>query len=496
MRTASHALAYDAGPAWSADIDGGNRIVVPFLRGEGVARLDGVVISHADEPAPSNVTATFRVSVGDGDLSLVNMPADVTVQATGPSGAAVGFVMPSSTDEDGSSPSVTCDHLSGSLFPLGTTTVTCTATDPDDTPSTVSATFKVTVIDTDLGLEGVSQDITVSATGPSGAIVTYVAPTGVDEDGEDLVVTCDHASGATYPIGTTTVTCSVSDEDDTPSTRRASFNITVNDTDLALTNVPADITAVATGASGAAVSFTPPTVIDEDADKPAVTCNRDSGSMFAVGTTTVTCSASDPDDSPSTVTASFHVTVIPDVRLAITVSPVTATAHSTVTTTVAATNIGNATEKVTITYSVAYVDASGAMSIVTSDKAQVTVSPGQTANRTFSFAVKNTTAKGAYVVTVTASDVTACRTPSLFTYWKLRRHLTPRYPRLDRQTVKSVGLARPRQYRSKPVSLGVAVWTWSAARQTRARPATHRPAGGGREFDPSAMGWPAPVSAA
>jgi len=370
------------------------------------------VICTASDPddTPSNVTATFRVSVGDGDLSLVNMPADVTVQATGPSGAAVGFVMPSSTDEDGSSPSVTCDHLSGSLFPLGTTTVTCTATDPDDTPSTVSATFKVTVIDTDLGLEGVSQDITVSATGPSGAIVTYVAPTGVDEDGEDLVVTCDHASGATYPIGTTTVTCSVSDEDDTPSTRRASFNITVNDTDLALTNVPADITAVATGASGAAVSFTPPTVIDEDADKPAVTCNRDSGSMFAVGTTTVTCSASDPDDSPSTVTASFHVTVIPDVRLAITVSPVTATAHSTVTTTVAATNIGNATEKVTITYSVAYVDASGAMSIVTSDKAQVTVSPGQTANRTFSFAVKNTTAKGAYVVTVTASDVTGTGT--------------------------------------------------------------------------------------
>ena len=50
------------------------------------------------------------------------------------------------------------------------------------------------------------------------------------------------------------------------------------------------------------------------------------------------------------------------------------------------------------------------MSTVTSDKAQVTVSPGQTANRTFSFAVKNTTAKGAYVVTVTASDVTGTGT--------------------------------------------------------------------------------------
>jgi competence protein ComEC len=49
VRTASHALVYDTGPAWSADVDSGSRIVVPFLRGEGVNRLDGVVVSHADD---------------------------------------------------------------------------------------------------------------------------------------------------------------------------------------------------------------------------------------------------------------------------------------------------------------------------------------------------------------------------------------------------------------------------------------------------------------
>jgi competence protein ComEC len=48
VRTATHALAYDAGPAWSAESDGGNRIVTPFLRGEGVGRLDTLVVSHAD----------------------------------------------------------------------------------------------------------------------------------------------------------------------------------------------------------------------------------------------------------------------------------------------------------------------------------------------------------------------------------------------------------------------------------------------------------------
>ncbi|HEX3098265.1 MAG TPA: DNA internalization-related competence protein ComEC/Rec2 [Usitatibacter sp.] len=49
VRTARHALTYDAGPSWNGDADSGNRIVVPFIRGEGIARLDGLVISHADD---------------------------------------------------------------------------------------------------------------------------------------------------------------------------------------------------------------------------------------------------------------------------------------------------------------------------------------------------------------------------------------------------------------------------------------------------------------
>ena len=49
VRTSRHALAYDTGPSWNADSDSGGRIVVPFLRGEGVRDLDLLVISHADD---------------------------------------------------------------------------------------------------------------------------------------------------------------------------------------------------------------------------------------------------------------------------------------------------------------------------------------------------------------------------------------------------------------------------------------------------------------
>lgn len=47
-RTRGHALLYDAGPAFNAFSDSGTRIILPYLRSQGVARLDALVISHND----------------------------------------------------------------------------------------------------------------------------------------------------------------------------------------------------------------------------------------------------------------------------------------------------------------------------------------------------------------------------------------------------------------------------------------------------------------
>ncbi len=49
IRTSQHSMVYDTGPKWNPDADSGNRIVVPFLRGEGIRSLDALVITHADE---------------------------------------------------------------------------------------------------------------------------------------------------------------------------------------------------------------------------------------------------------------------------------------------------------------------------------------------------------------------------------------------------------------------------------------------------------------
>ena len=81
------------------------------------------------------------------------------------------------------------------------------------------------------------------------------------------------------------------------------------DSDLALTNVPGNMTVNATGPGGAVVTYTPPTVVDEDAVTPNVHCLPKSGSLFAIGETTVTCTVSDADDSNSPVSKMFSVTV-------------------------------------------------------------------------------------------------------------------------------------------------------------------------------------------
>jgi competence protein ComEC len=48
VRTGSHALAYDTGPRYASGENAGARVVAPFLFGQGIDRLDGLVVSHLD----------------------------------------------------------------------------------------------------------------------------------------------------------------------------------------------------------------------------------------------------------------------------------------------------------------------------------------------------------------------------------------------------------------------------------------------------------------
>jgi hypothetical protein len=68
---------------------------------------------------------------------------DVTANATTPTGANVAFDVTASDPDDAAGP-VTCDHASGSFFPIGSTSVSCQSTDTHG--NTGYATFAVTVL--------------------------------------------------------------------------------------------------------------------------------------------------------------------------------------------------------------------------------------------------------------------------------------------------------------------------------------------------------------
>ena len=82
---------------------------------------------------------------GDSTAPVIAPHADLEVNATSRNGALVSYTAPTATDDvDGTVP-VTCLPASGSVFPRGTTNVTCTATDAAGNVATSS--FAVVVVD-------------------------------------------------------------------------------------------------------------------------------------------------------------------------------------------------------------------------------------------------------------------------------------------------------------------------------------------------------------
>jgi hypothetical protein len=258
------------------------------------------VTCDATDAAGNTGTASFNVTVQDTTKPVVTVPADITKEATGPSGATATFTASALDIVDGSI-TPTCTPVSGSTFPLGTTSVTCNATDAAG--NTGTASFNVTVQDTTKPVVTVPADMTIEATGPTGAAATFTASASDIVDGS-IAPTCTPASGSTFPLGTTSVTCNATDA--AGNTGTVSFNVTVQDTTKPVVTVPADKTVEATGSAGAVVNFTA-SALDIVDGSIAPTCTPASGSTFPIGTTSVTCNATDA--AGNTGTASFNITV-------------------------------------------------------------------------------------------------------------------------------------------------------------------------------------------
>jgi uncharacterized repeat protein (TIGR01451 family) len=132
----------------------------------------GTTIVHwtATDAAHNEAHATQTVTVLDGVAPTLSCPLNRTVPATSASGAPVPFTVSASDKCD--TPTVVCADqngkavASGDAFPIGTTTVNCTATDAAG--NTSSCIFTITVTSPDLSLTGAGPSSVVS-----GSNLTY-----------------------------------------------------------------------------------------------------------------------------------------------------------------------------------------------------------------------------------------------------------------------------------------------------------------------------------
>lgn len=261
------------------------------------------VTCSATDTAGHTGSASFNVTVQDVTAPSVTVQAPASVEATGPSGAAVTWADPTASDEvDGDLP-VVCDRTSGQTFPVGDTTVTCTATDSHGNLG--SATFAVRVTDTTPPDVTVPSDITAEATSPHGAVVTYTTSATDLVDGT-VTVRCSPPSGTQFGLDeTTTVQCAATDAHGNDAS--ASFTVSVVDTTRPELPELGDVTAEATSAAGAVVTYGVGTATDIVDGDVTVTCEPASGTTFGLGDTTVTCSATDGHDNTATGTFTVRV---------------------------------------------------------------------------------------------------------------------------------------------------------------------------------------------
>ena len=185
-----------------------------------------IIVTVADTTAPTIVvpSATVTASSEPGKAGAT-VTYQVTVNDRGSAPLTERFVESTSADrfiEIEPAPTLACSPASGSFFPIGETTVNCTATDSSGNVGTAS--FAVVVVDDeDPVISGAGNQTYALEAAGSGA-VTYVPPSATDNSG-NVILTCTPPSGSVMSAGVRTITCTASDP--SGNTAMASFAVTV-----------------------------------------------------------------------------------------------------------------------------------------------------------------------------------------------------------------------------------------------------------------------------
>ena len=187
----------------------------------------------ATDSAGNQATQAITITVVDQTKPELSTPSNITVPATDANGAAtsdtaIQAFLSSVSATDDVDTQVTVTHDAPATLPIGTTTITFTATDSAGNVQTVQAT--ITVADANAPILTAPASITVAATDVNGtakansAIQAFLAgATATDNVTTDLII--NNNAPAVFALGVTSVTFSVSDGQNT-TTAQATVTVT------------------------------------------------------------------------------------------------------------------------------------------------------------------------------------------------------------------------------------------------------------------------------
>jgi gliding motility-associated-like protein len=248
----------------------------------------------------NTVTCTQEVVVTDDEDPTISCPADLAVSADAGSCFATVALGSATTADNCGVASVSND--APAQFPIGSTTVTWTVT--DNYGNTATCTQEVVVTDDEDPTIACPADISVSAdAGSCFATVALGSPVTNDNCGVASVV---NDAPATFPIGSTTVTWTVTDN--YGNTATCTQEVVVSDDEDPTISCPADIAVSAdAGSCFATVALGSATTADNCG---VASVSNDAPATFPIGSTTVTWTVT--DDYGNTVTCTQEVVVTDD----------------------------------------------------------------------------------------------------------------------------------------------------------------------------------------
>ncbi|HEV2901845.1 MAG TPA: HYR domain-containing protein, partial [Gaiellaceae bacterium] len=256
----------------------------------------------------SERSGTQLVVVGDDDRPSLTAPENRTVGTN--SGAAYdgGIGAASASDNCSSGGALSITNDAPAALPLGQTTVTWLVTDA--TGNSASAIQLVTVVDDDAPTLTAPASITVlSDPGTVSAVILDAAlgtATASDNAGPVTMTRSGVPTGNLFPLGKTTITYTATDAFGNQATATQTVTVRARDSEAPNLVAPPSLVVNATSPAGAVVTYAASATDDADPN-PVVSCTPASGSTFAIGVTTVRCTAT--DNAGNSSQANFTVTV-------------------------------------------------------------------------------------------------------------------------------------------------------------------------------------------